>query len=585
MDKGETGSTGLLSKLARFVRHPTVDWGELDQRAQGVNEEREALKAAILRKRRNDKVRHNELNHLRTVMQVRRQSPSTPRSSGSGSSGPGASVLPSSFQQASAGDADKSRTIEQIARIEQQMSQNWLRRRQEGEATGLHIGSGTTIPARLEGGLTQPAHLGARVESDDPGVIPIDVVASDPNAPGADLMGALAHPAIAEAAVFFANGEMARAEQGLRALMVQEIRSLTARVAGLALLDLFHARRDFEAFEEFAAEFAERFGVPVPRWPTAMPASEKPEPEPVLTGQGGGGCWTCPLFLDEAAVAALERVIAEPGTVKWIDWTELLSADLPAAQALSKAVDGWLGRPIELRFLGAAVLRRRLKASTPSGRRENDAVWWLLRLALLRLMRRRDEFDLAALDYCVTYGLLPPEWQEPVCGFEAVDSLPSLLAGPAAEAAVEVGESIQPLSTQLAGLDVHEWPAMATTMPGSETLFPSAPTQMSSEWPTTLPAVSGAAAQLAGTLQGDMPEALAALDAALEGHAPDKVFAVDCQWLDRLDFPAAGTLMQWLMACMTRGVQVELRGVSRLLAAFFHVVGIDEAVSVRLRQY
>lgn len=564
MGKGETGSSGLLSRLARLVRHPTLDWGELDQRVRGVHEEREALKAAILRKRRNDKVRHQELNHLRAVLQARRQMPSVASSGGTGASGQGASVLPSSFQQASSGDADKHRTIEQIARIEQQMSQNWLRRRRQGEPGGLHIGSGTTIPARLEGGVTQPAHLGARVELLDAESIPIDVVASDPNAPGADLMEALAHPAIAQAAVLFANGEMERAEQGLRALMAQEVRSLTARVAGLALLDLFHARRDFEAFEEFAAEFAERFGVPVPRWPMAMPPSQVSEPAPVSAGHSGsGGCWTCPMFLDEAAVAELERVIAEPGTVKWIDWAGLLSADLPAARALCQAVDGWLMRPIEFRFLGAAVLRRRLKASTPSGRRENDPVWWLLRLALLRLMRRRDEFDLAALDYCVTYGVLPPKWSQPRCGFEAVDSLPS----------------------PPPGLDVHEWPAVATTMLGSETMFPPAPTQVSSEWPTTLPSVFGAAVQLAGTLQGDMPEALAALDAALQGHAPGKVFAVDCQWLDRLDLPAASTLMQWLMAAMTKGVQVELRGVSRLLAAFFRVVGIDEAVSVRLRQY
>lgn len=583
MDQGDTGSSGLLSKLARFVRHPTVDWGELDKQVQGVNEEREALKAAILRKRRNDKVRHNELNHLRSVMQTRRQVPSAPRSSGSEAQG--VSVLPSSFQQASAADADKSRTIEQIARIEQQMSQNWLRRRQEGEAAGLHIGSGTTIPAHLEGGVTQPAHLAARAEPGDDDSIHIDVVASDPNASGADLMGALSHPAVAEAAVFFANGEMERAERGLRALMAQEVRSLTARVAGLALLDLFHARRDFEAFEEFAAEFAERFGVPVPRWPTAIQVSHAPEPVSIATSQAGSGCWTCPLFLDEAAVTALERVMTESGTVKWIDWTELLSADLPSAQALLRAVHGWLERPIQLRFMGAAVLRRRLKASTPSGRRENDAVWWLLRLALLQLMRRRDEFDLAALDYCVTYGVLPPEWREPVCGFEAVDSVPSAPAPTTSDTASEASEPIQPLHTQLAGLDVHEWPAMATTMPGSETLFPSAPTQVSSEWPTTLPAVSGAAAQLAGTLQGDMPEAVAALDAALSGHPPDKVFAIDCQSLDRLDFAAAGTLMQWIMSATTRGIQVELRGASRLLAAFFHVVGIDEVVGVRLRQY
>ena len=34
-----------------------------------------------------------------------------------------------------------------------------------------------------------------------------------------------------------------------------------------------------------------------------------------------------------------------------------------------------------------------------------------------------------------------------------------------------------------------------------------------------------------------------------------------------------------------RECPVELVGVSRLVAAFFHVVGVDETVAVRLRQY
>ena len=68
MAKADPGKGGFLSKVARFVRHPTVDWSELDARTQGVDEEREALKAAIQRKRRNDAVRHRELYELRDLM-------------------------------------------------------------------------------------------------------------------------------------------------------------------------------------------------------------------------------------------------------------------------------------------------------------------------------------------------------------------------------------------------------------------------------------------------------------------------------------------------------------------------------------
>ncbi len=576
MSKDESGSGGLLSKMAKFVRHPTVDWSDLDQRAQGLDAEREALKAAIQRKRRNDKVRHNELNHLREVMQVRRHSDERATqgqvSSGAPSVGPVSALhLPSS----NGPDAAKSRTIEQIALIEEQMSKHWLRRRPSGEGEGLRIG-GATVPARFDGGVTQPAHLGAR---NAPGGTALDVLTHDPNASG-EPDEVLAHPGISEAAVRFANGEYDAAEQGLRTLMVQEPLSPTARMAGLALLDLLHARQNFEAFEEFAAEFAVRFGVPVPRWPTDVDApSSSAEAVSKQSVSLHSSIWICPPFLDTAAVESLSRLMAEPAMVKWLDWTGLLSAEPAAASALLAEVSRWHVRPLRLNFKGAAVLRRRLKASTPSGRRENGQVWWLLRLAMLRAMHRREEFDLVALDYCVTYGVMPPEWVEPLCRFEVVDSMP------APPPAIERADTPPMLHSQMGGPPVLEWPSLMPTIHGSESQFPAAQTQISSEWPTTLPAVSGASVRLAGQLTGDMPEAIAAMDLAMSTHSPDKIFVIDCQFLMRVDFTAAGTILQWLMAAMSRGTQVELRGVSRLVAAFFHVVGIDEAVTVRLRQY
>jgi len=576
MSKDESGSGGFLSKMAKFVRHPTVDWSDLGQRAQGLDAEREALKAAIQRKRRNDKVRHNELNHLREVMQARRHSDERatqgPVSSGSPSVAPVSALHPPS---ANGPDAAKSRTIEQIALIEEQMSKHWLRRRQSGGGEGWRIG-GATVPAQFDGGVTQPAHLGAR---NAPGGTALDVLTHDPNA-GGEPDEALAHPGISEAAVRFANGEYDAAEQGLRTLMVQEPQSPTARMAGLALLDLLHARQNFEAFEEFAAEFAVRFGVPVPRWPIDVDVpSGSAEAVSTPSDSLHSSIWICPPFLDAAAAENLSRLMAEPAKAKWLDWTGLLSAEPAAASALLEEASRWHVRPLRLNFKGAAVLRRRLKASTPSGRRENGQVWWLLRLAMLRAMHRREEFDLVALDYCVTYGVMPPEWVEPLCRFEVVDSMP------APPPVIQTAGTVPPVRSQMAGPYVLEWPSLMPTIHGSETQFPAAQTQMSSEWPTTLPAVSGASVRVCGLLTGDMPEAIAAMDLALSTHSPDKIFVIDCQRLTRVDFTAAGTMLQWLMAAMSRGTQVELRGVSRLVTAFFHVVGIDEAVTVRLRQY
>ncbi len=559
---------GFLSKVARFVRHPTVDWTELEAPTAGVDEERAALKAALQRKRRNDRVRHHELNALRELMNRQRAEAQA------GNESNGASSVSPSVGASS----DKSRTIEQIARIEEQMSAHWQQRQ------GMGVAAGATIPARLESGVTVPAHLRARQGGSTTFPMTIDMVTEDPNLNAPDWDAALSHSAIAEAAVRFANGQAVEAQKALRALMAQEGLSHTARAAAVVLLDIFHAGGDLEGFEELAAEYAERFAVPVPAWPQpgAVLAGEA-TPAPVRSGSdaptGGVQPWTCPMLLDAGAVEALQGLTARSTGTKWLDWTHLVSADEPAARALLAWVEVWLDRPVEFHMRGAAVLRRRLKASTPSGRDENDRVWWLLRLALLRLMRRRDEFDLAALDYCVTYGVLPPEWSEPVCRFQVAESVPVVLPEWDAGSAGPAGEPIQPLSTQLAGLDVHEWPAMATTIPG-ETQFPALPSTQSL-WPVTQ---SGGVA-LHGVLAGDVTPSLAALDAGLVSHSIDQPFRIDCRALLRVDFAAAGSLLQWFMATGGRGLKVELFGVSPLIGAFFHVVGIDEAVTVRLRQY
>ncbi|MEN9887633.1 MAG: hypothetical protein RL758_2211 [Pseudomonadota bacterium] len=559
---------GFLSKVARFVRHPTVDWSELEAPSTGVDEERAALKAALQRKRRNDRVRHHELNTLRELMNRQRAEAQA------GAAADSASLVPPSVGASS----DKSRTIEQIARIEEQMAAHWQQRQGSG------AGAGATIPARLESGVTVPAHLRARQGGSTTFPMTIDMVTEDPNLHAPDWDAALSHATVAEAAVRFANGQAAEAQKALRALMAQEGLSPTARAAAVVLLDILHAGGDLEGFEELAAEYAERFGVPVPAWPQPSGAlsgetAAAPAPADRETPAGGVQPWTCPMLLDASAVESLQHLTASSNGTKWLDWTHLVSADEPAARALLQVVEVWLERPVEFHMRGAAVLRRRLKASTPSGRDENDKVWWLLRLALLRLMRRRDEFDLAALDYCVTYGVLPPEWVEPVCRFQVAESVPVVLPEWDAGSAGPAGEPIQPLSTQLAGLDVHEWPALATTTP-SETLFPALPSTQSL-WPATQP--SGVA--LHGVLTGDVTQALAALDAALANHPVEQPFRIDCRSLLRVDFAAAGSLLQWFMATGGRGLQVVLIGVSPLIGAFFHVVGIDEAVTVRLRQY
>ena len=568
---------GLLSKVVRFVKHPTVDWSELDapqspRPGTAMQQGRESVKAVLKAKSRNDLVREREFDRLRVLMRQR-------LAERAGAVGQGLDSRPGAAGSRAEGGAEAG-TMEKIARIEAQMSRHWLQRDGSRPEPQLIIPA-AEVPSQHDGGVTVPAHLQATLPAGLPGrdlsmvtTLPLGMLERE----FAELVGAtspaalspaalVTTPELEEAALRFANGDDAAAERGLRGLLAQQTGRPVLRLAWETLLDFSVATGRPAAFEPAALEFSALHRVQQPEWP-AMPAAIELAP-----------AWRCPPVLDLAAVQALAASLERSPECSLLDWSDLVSADMAAAHVLLQHAERWTGQELEFQFAGADVLRRRLKASTPSGRRENDPVWWQLRLALLRLMHRVDEFDLAALDFCLTYGELPPDWVEPRSGYRQADGLPAhglAETGPALpvepEAPVAL-EPIRPLATQLVGLDVLEWPSMASAAQPTE---------------SSLPALAGSVGiepQLRGELRGDITPALQRLQAALERHPGGKPFVVDCRALARVDFAAAGSLLQWLLAVAARGAPPELGGVNRLVAIFFHVVGLDETARVRLREY
>jgi anti-anti-sigma regulatory factor len=55
---------------------------------------------------------------------------------------------------------------------------------------------------------------------------------------------------------------------------------------------------------------------------------------------------------------------------------------------------------------------------------------------------------------------------------------------------------------------------------------------------------------------------------------------VGCHDLVRVDFAAAGSLLNWAATRHAEGCQVQFRDVHRLVAAFFTVIGINEYAQV-----
>ena len=83
--------------------------------------------------------------------------------------------------------------------------------------------------------------------------------------------------------------------------------------------------------------------------------------------------------------------------------------------------------------------------------------------------------------------------------------------------------------------------------------------------------------ELKGSVLGDATHAFDAFDATQ--HRGEGII-VSCKGLVRVDFSAAGSILNWVAMREAEGCHVQFRDVHRLVAAFFNVIGINEHARV-----
>jgi anti-anti-sigma regulatory factor len=607
---------GFLSKVVKFVRHPTTSWSDLDTRASDRESEysKAALKEMIERKRRNDFVRKREFDMLRKIRSREV----------SGGDNPG--LRPSFFQSSMPSKPDdRAMTLKKIDEIEAQMSMQWWktkgpdssatsggstigpspvrdrqaeaaaqqeaqrRKAQYGETEGspldpAAISDLTTVPMQptepmplTAGKAEEGASAGSarrvpqpRPDSEISGNVPLPETASASSAGRTGLMAPRASsgvnafsashfyaldvqeiaqdPEVEEAAIRFANGDDAGAEQGLLEVLGEGGPKVDVIDDWLALFDLYRASGQLVPFESRAVDFVNRFGRSAPQW-LDMPGEVSRlagKPVPAATGPVRAA-WVCDQELDAHAVGTLQNVLLRVPQPWVLDWSALETIDLKAARALLGILTLWGDQDVSLRFSGGSHLRDVLKELTPSGRRDVEQLWWELRMALLRVMNRPDEFELTALDFCVTYEVSPPGWERPRCDYASVSE--------------EEGDSG---SVSVLGESVIE------SVPTGESAFDSQGAELNHL----------GLVELSGEIRGDPQAILDQLDSRLKGA---DVMIISCRHLIRVDFSAAGTLLNWVSAHHAERRIVQFVDVHRLVSAFFHVIGITEYAKVVLR--
>ena len=591
----------FFRKVVRFVANPSTDWTDLNSRQEDTKElelEKSELKAMIERKRRNDFVRKREFDMLR---RVRREGLSPEQLAALGTS----SRLDDSESRVPEAAAQRPDGVKaKIDEIEQQMV---------GDAgfssTGRGRGPATSSPPNLDAApVTRAPAYDNPFRSTPPAAAP-DIrlppnsapapvqmatglpplapmssvsfdaampapVASPPpaarpgQAPGAGTLNettdfsspfavevseVMHDPELDEAVIAFANADFGQCEEALQRITGEGGDRSQHAETWLVLFDLYRATGQQQHFESLALDYAQQFGWSAPQW-YSLPklVADALADEPLMASSSGRASqaqgdvgWISPEQLDIEAVARLRsQTLQMP--LPWIfDWSGLRSIDAEAAMQLSAIFRLWSGQALEMRWLAGDRLFGVLQDAAPTGVRDADPAFWLTRLDALRLANRPDQFDEAAIDYCVTYEVSPPSWEPTRCNVHISGGSQST-RNPPMSVISDVSTSF--LESSLAddgggGIEV-------------------------------------AHVELSGQLVGDISETLGKLLAEL-GSAP--VVSVSCARLIRVDFIAAGDLLNWVLARRNEARAVQFVDAHRLLALFFGAMGINEHAKVQVR--
>ncbi len=604
----------FFKKVVRFVANPATDWNELSTRPEDNKElelEKSELKAMIERKRRNDFVRKREFDMLR---RVRREGLSPEQLAALGTS----SRLDDSEPRSPEGPFSNPTGVKaKIDEIEQQMvgepgfSGNRGRPSPQhgNQHSAQHSGYGAAYPAPNQGAATAPAplsrelprpvsHTGTGLSGfdEDPelppalpplmerrvppaaaaaaapvlmgnGLSPLAPMAtisfdgakpgsggSTPGSAAAVEVSEVVHdPELDEAVIAFANADFNNCEEALRRLInLGGTRNQHAET-WLVLFDLYRATGQQQRFESLAVDYAQQFGWSAPQW-YSLPqlvaeaaAAEEPEITSKFSSHASAGVgWLCPQQLDIEGVARLRSQTLQMPLPWVLDWGALQTVDPEAAMQLSTLLRLWSGQPLEMRWNSGEHLLRVLQEAAPTGMRDADPVFWLTRMDALRLVNRPDQFDETAIDYCITYEVSPPSWEATRC---------------------KVLVSEDGLTTRT--------PAMSAVSEMSTNFMESG---LSEDAAT---GIETASVELSGQLVGDISNTLAKMEAAL-GKA--QVVSVSCLRLIRVDFIAAGDLLNWVLSRRQESRAVHLVDTHRLVALFFGAMGINEHAKVQVRK-
>ncbi|MEJ6003957.1 STAS domain-containing protein [Paucibacter sp. AS339] len=588
----------FFRKVARFVANPTTDWAEINSRQDDPegDQAKAELRAMVDRKRRNDFVRKRELDMLR---RIRREglTPEQLAALGSAASSRLDDVdrISEMNSKIDLGVKAKIDEIEQQMAVEHFPTTQALPKHPAGffetsttpqqfAPTTSNEPAAPTVMASPSGGRVSEfasAEELERLELEPPPAAVVMGAAMSPlsdakpsvlpnlpepkqarelppldmplsfsvaqRAPMAELREIAHDPELDEAVIAFANADYESCERGINELIRPGGQRNLQGDTWLVMFDLFRATGQAAKFEALALDYAQLFGLSAPQWysmPKMLAEAARSVRAPM--GKSGGVSWSAPEQLSAESVQQLDTRCQNLPMPWVLDWSALRQLDSEASGRLRGVFRNWATQQIDMRWLGGDHLLQLLTELAPVGVREVDPALWMLRLEALRLVNRPDQFDEAAIDYCVTYEVSPPSWERSQCR-------------------VRLGG---------VGLSTNGPPTNSIHSEQSTSFLESQMTEHGALAP-------GVTLELSGQLSGDISERLSQMTTEL-GAAT--VINISCPRLIRLDFMAAGDLLNWVLSRRSENRSVTFSDAHRLVALFFVAMGINEHAKIKVRQ-
>jgi len=616
MSNGNDGGEGILRRVVRTIAGPArelIQRAEDSRLSQFADSDRAELKAMIERKRRNDFVRKRELDMLR---RIRREGLTPEQAAALANSNldevDGRSSRPSALaegtvkakidaiEQQMVGVAPLSSRPVTLPSVPAAVSSRPARLRVPPPVLTQSLDADATVPQDLRPNAPsaakaqpaavviepapapvaplgspaqptarelpplafdlapftlEPARVPAAAPAAPPAAVAVARAAPAPAAagpaaarmPAADLPEVevleIQHdPELDEAVIAFANADFTHGERVLVQMTAVGAPRQHHEDTWLVLFDLYRATGQQPRFEALSLAFAEQCGRSPPQW-YSLPRllSDATAPQRAAGTDSGQIGWVCPERLDSEGLALLASQLLQLPQPWVLDWTQLKRVEPAAAAALRSQFQQWASEKLTMRWLAADKLFEVLQEAAPVGVRDADPAFWLARLDALRLVNRPDQFDDVAIDYCVTYEVSPPSWEATRCTVR--------VSGPSANTRSAILSSVGDAVTSL--MDGGHGEVEVTTL------------------------------EISGQLAGDQGPLVKHLDQRL---GDSKVLRISCALLIRVDFVAAGDLLNWVIAKRAEGRQITFFDVNRLVALMFGAMGINEHVSTQLRQ-